>query len=358
MKSIAKFAAAAAILTTAFAVSTFSARAGEVAYVPLGSDNKLILVDIAKDKVIGEIKGLTNVHGLAGTPDGKFLIAGSYEGRERDAKAPAKPEGISADEHAAHHKPSTNQPGARSSEISTLTIIRTDDGSVVRRIDVPGVVHHVAASDDGRFAAVTHPAEDSISVVDLESYEVIANVPTGSFPNYAVFGPDSKTVYVSNAGNGTVSAVDTARWIVRWNAVVGTAPEHVVLSKDGATLYVNNVDDGTVSVLDTVGRKVVKTIPVGKILHGIDLSDDGKTLFVAARGDEKVMAIDLKTGQSRNLVLKPEPYHLATIRGAGKLYVTSAEAPKMWVVDQNTLTVTSEVPIGGKGHQIVQAPGN
>lgn len=356
MKFMANLIGNAALFLTVLTIGTFSARAGDVAYVPLGSDNKLVLVDIARDKVTGEVKGLTNVHGLAGTPDGKFLIAGSYDGRERGGNAPAKPAGVSADEHAAHHKPSSNEPGAKSSEISTLTIISTADKSVVRRIDVPGVVHHVAASPDGRFAAVTHPAEDSISVVDLKTYKVVADVPTGSFPNYAEFSPDSKTVYVSNAGNGTVSAVDTARWIVLWNAVVGAAPEHVVLSKDGATLYVNNVDDGSVSVLDTAERKVVKTIPVGDTPHGIDLSDDGKTLFVAARGNEKVTAIDLDTGQSRSVALKPEPYHLAAIRGAGKLYVTSADAPKMWVVDQKTLNVSGEVPIGGKGHQIVQAP--
>lgn len=358
MRAFARYATAAVFLAAGFVTATLPALAGKIAYVPLGSENRLVVVDVSTDKVVGQIEGLPGVHGLAGTPDGRFLVAGSYEGRESDSKAPAKPSGMAADEHAAHHKPSASVPGVKSSEISTLTVIKTADGSIVRRIDVPGAVHHVAVSPDGRFAVVTHPNEDRISAVDLKSFVVVANFSTGPFPNYAAFSPDGKSFYVSNAGNNTVSSVDVARWIVQWNAIVGASPEHVVLSKDGNRLFVNNVDDGTVSVVDVAKRKSVKTIPAGETLHGIDLSEDGKTLFVAARGDDKLVAIDLDTDQSHRLALSPTPYHLTVLRGTGKLYVSSSDEPKMWVVDQKTLKVTGEIPIGGKGHQIVQSAGS
>lgn len=357
MKIPARYAAAALVLAGGLTAASLPARAGQVAYVPLGSDNRLVIVDVKNDKVVGKIDGLPNVHGLAPTPDGRFLVAGSYEGRERGKKAPAKPSGVSADEHAAHHKPTASHPGAKSSEISTLTIISTADKSIVRRVDVPGAVHHVAVSPDGRFAVVTHPAEDRISAVDLTSYKVVANFSTGPFPNYAAFSPDGKSVYVSNASNKTVSSVDVAQWIVRWNAIVGESPEHIVLSRDGTRLFVNNVDGGFVSVVDVANGKTVTTIAAGETLHGIDLSDDGKTLFVAARGDEKLVAIDLATSRSRKVALAPSPYHLTAI-GSGKVYVSSSDEPKMWVVDQKTLQVTGEIPIGGKGHQIVLSPGS
>jgi YVTN family beta-propeller protein len=287
-----------------------------------------------------------------------LLIAGSYEASDVKAPAPAKPSGVSEDEHAAHHKPAPAGTRKAGSEVSTLSIIQTADRSIVRRIDVPGAVHHVAVSPDGRFAVVTHPNEDRISAVDLKTYKVVANFSTGSFPNYAAFSPDGKSVYVSNAGNGTVSSVDAERWIVQWNAIVGDSPEHVVLSRDGATLYVNNVDDGTVSVIAIEERKTVKTIQVGSTLHGIDLSDDGRTLFVAARDENKLAAVELDTGRFRSISLKPAPYHIAVLRGTGKLYVSSSDEPKIWVVDQNSLKVTAEIPIGGKGHQIVQSAGS
>ncbi len=347
--------AAAAGMVTVASISSASI-AGEI-YVPLGSAGEVVVIDSTRDAVSGKIKDIPAVHGLAGTPDGRFLIAGSYAERETESGSPAKPAGVAEDEHASHHAlppPERKQPSAA---MSTVTVLRTSDGAPVRRIDVFGVVHHVAVSPDGRFAVVTHPDEGGISAIDLSSYRVVAEVATGPTPNYAVFSPDNNRVYVSNAGNETVSVVDVKRWSTMQNIVVGNSPEHVVMSKDGSSLYVNNVDDGTVSVISTGSASVVNTIPVGSTPHGIDLSDDGKTLFVAALEDGKLVAVNLATGQSRNVRLSPEPYHLLSVSGMGKLYVSSAARGKIWVVDQDSLTVLTVIDIQGKGHQMVQGAG-
>jgi len=341
----------AAILAVAIATS---ASANHRVYVPLGSDDKIIIVDPGTNAIVGEINGLAAVHGLAGTPDGRYLVAGSYD--ERPAgKAPAKPKGITADEHAAHHAPKS-QDQAGKATVSTLTVLSVPEHAVVRRIDVPGAVHHVAVDPIGRFVIATQPGENAITIVDLGNYSVVTTIATGPLPNYAKFSPDGARAYVSNAGNGTISEIDTKRWIVRRNYLAGNSPEHIVLSRDGGTLYANNVDDGTVSVINTSSGETVKTIPIGGRLHGIDLSDDGQTLFVAAMDENKVVAVNLRGNTYRSVRTNPAPYHLTAIKG-GKLYVASAEEPKVWVIDQSTMTITDEIPIGGKGHQMVQAPG-
>lgn len=344
------------LLTLVLGIQT--AFAEPFVYVPLGGEDKIVVVDVAKDEVIDTLSGLTAVHGLAGTPGGQFLIAGSYQEREAGSGTLARPTGVSSDEHAAHHGAALGGPPKDSSVVSTVSVVRTANGAVIRRIDVPGAVHHVAVSPDGRFAVVTHPNEGAITAIDLDSYEVAATVETGPFPNYAAFGANGQTIYVSNAGNGTISAVNAKTWAVQWAVAVGSSPEHVVLSTDGHSLYVNNVDDGTVSVVAIDDRKVVKTISIGTTLHGIDLSDDGRTLFVADLGDDKIVAFDLATDTYRDASLAPAPYHLAAIRAAGKLYVSSADEPKIWVVDQKSLAVIGEIPIGGKGHQMVQGAGS
>ena len=349
---------AAALITVVASTSASAEPPENVLYIPLGGENQLLVVDIAEDTVLHTIKGLPAVHGLAGTPDGRFLVAGSYQERAPTKDMQAKPATVSPEDHAAHHAaPEGGAMQQPDGALSTVSIVRTSDGEIVRRIEVQGAVHHMAVSPDGRLAVATHPASGRISVIDLASYEVVANIATGPLPNYAVFSPDSDQIYVSNAGNDTVSAVDARRWIVQWNAVVGANPEHVVLSSDGATLYLNNVGDGTVTVLDLNDRKVIKSIPVGRTLHGIDLSEDGRTLFVASLGDNKVVAIDLATGTYRSIPLAPAPYHLATVRGGGKLYVSSSELPKLWVLNEDDLSLMSEIPIGGKGHQMVQGGG-
>ncbi len=347
--------AASGFTFAVLSLSILPASAGNL-YIPLGSADQVIVIDTDRDAVIRKIEGLPAVHGLAGTPDGRFLIAGSYQERVSGTEMPAKPSSVSEEEHAAHHGVAGTVGRDTQAAVSAVSVIRTADGSVLRRIDVPGAVHHVAVSPDGAVAVVTHPNEGAISVISLDSYEVIATVETGPLPNYAAFSPDGRRLYVSNAGNATVSALDTESWQVRWSAATGVSPEHIVLSSDGTTLYVNNVEDGTVSVVAVNDRRTEKTIAVGETLHGIDLSDDGGTLFVADLGADKLVAVDLATGASRSSRVAPAPYHLAAARGAGKLYVSSADDPKIWVVDQESLSVLGEIPIGGRGHQMVQGP--
>lgn len=359
MTRIVENLVAATFSAAMLGASAISAGAGERAYIPLGSAGEVAIIDTGTDTVIGRIGGLAAVHGLAATPDGQVLIAGSFDERKPNGGAPARPSGVSEEEHAAHHGGGPAGAAKEEAAISTVSVVRVSDQSVLRRIDVPGAVHHVAVSPDGRFAVVTHPNAGGISAIDLTTYRVVARVATGPLTNYAAFSPDGGAVYVSNAGNNTVSAVDTDRWTIGWSATTSAAPEHIVLSRDGATLYVNNVEDGSVSIVDVGERKVVATVPVGDTLHGIDLSDDGRTLFVAALGDDKVVAIDLAAGAAaRSATLAPAPYHLAALRGTDKLYVSSADAPKLWVVDRNSLAVTGEIAIGGKGHQMVLAPGS
>ncbi len=357
MKYKARHAVLRATGLTMLIASGVAAAAEEGAYIPLGSTGRIVVIDVQQDRIVDHIEGLPAVHGLAGSPDGRFLVAGSFEERELGAVVPEKPTGMSEDEHAAHHGRSTEKTPMADSMVSALSIVSTADRSVTRRIDVPGAVHHVAVSPDGGTAVVTHPNQDAISVVDLKKSQVVATSTTGPLPNYAVFSPDGRWLYVSNAGNDTVTTVDTDRWQVRQSLVVGASPEHLVLTRDGTTLYVNNVGDGTVSVLDLPSGTVGSTLNVGDTPHGLDLSDDERRLFVTALGDDKLMVVNLTTGVSKGMALGPAPYHLTNVRGTGKLYVSSAEEPKLWIVDQETLSVLGEIAIGGKGHQMVQITG-
>lgn len=328
--------------------------AGTTVYVPLGKTGEILVLDAADDVTVGRISGLPAVHGLAGTPGWGYLVAGSYDERPVGGAAlPPKPQGISQNEHEAHHAKRPAKPAAVAEVVSFLSVIRIADGAVTRRIEVPGAVHHTAVVPGGRYAVATHPNRDSISVVDLSAGKMSAEVRTGPLPNYAVVSPDGTRVYVSNAGNDTVSEIDTKHWTVRRSFVVGESPEHMVLSPDGTALYVNNVGAGTVSAISISRGGSTKTYAIGGALHGIDLSGDGKTLFVSGREQNKLVSIDLTTDELRSVALGPSPYHVTAIRGTGKLYVSSAEEPKLWVIDQRSLAVLSEILIGGEGHQMV-----
>lgn len=340
------------IVALAMAASVSSA---PTVYIPLGEANQVQVIDAAAGRVTGVVEGVDNAHGLAITPDGRYLVAGSYSELPPGVEdAQPRPEGVSEAEHEKHHaKPEQTIPAQVGT--SYVSIVDIDSRKVVRRITVRGAVHHVAVSPDGRFAVTTHPGAGGISVIDLAKSTVNRTVATGLVPNYAIFTPDGQRLFVTNAGDNTVSEISVGAWTVTRNISTGGSPEHLVLSKDNGTLFVNNVAEGTVSVISVDEDRVTRTFQAGSVPHGIDISDDGRTLFVSSQGDDKLVAIELATGDVRELALAPAPYHVTAVRDTGTLYVSSRAESRLWVVDQKTLLVKGELEIGGIGHQMAVA---
>lgn len=320
------------------------------AYVPLGSANQVAVIDLGNYHLVGDVSGVRNSHGSALTPNGRFLVAGSLTPHKAGSTS-GKPEGVTPQEHAAHHH-GGNTASSASPVLGTLYVIDTATDKVVRNFDVPGVIHHVLVTADGLYAVSTQPMSGAINVTSLKSGATVAHLATGPGPNYAVEDPQRHTIYVSNSGNGTISEVDTEHWYVRRNIRVGGRPEHMVLDRVNDRLYVNDVASGRALVVDSQSGKVLDQYPVGPAPHGIGLSRDRRTLYATSEQGDRLVAVRLKDGTIHSAELKPAPFHLAVNPADGRLLVTSQDAPKLWVIDQKTLAPIATIPLAGVGHQI------
>lgn len=327
---------------------------GTEVYVPLGSADAIAVVDADTDRVVAEIPDIRDSHGLAVSWDGRYLVAGSLIEHPKGA-LPPRPEGMSEDEHAAHH--GSSEPQAESFQGKTLStgmvyLVDAKERRILRHIEVPGAVHHVLVTPDGRFAVTTHPGRGSVSVVDIHAHRLLKELPTGLAPNYVVSKRDGTRLYVSNAGAGTVSEIDPTGWTVVRNLPAGKMPEHLVLSPDERYLYAVGPARGQVVRVDLGSGEVTATYPVGADPHGVDLSDDGRLLYATSKSEDRLVAFNLSSGERRSLTLAPAPYHVTRVRGTGKFYVSSRKEPKIWVLDQQTLALRGEIPIRGEGHEM------
>ncbi len=318
-----------AAITLILATSTLSANAKPTVYIPLGSGNQVIAVDAATNKITQSFPGVENAHGLVATPDGEYLIAGSLAETPSTAEQPAD------------------------TPTSKLYVVHPAHGHVMSTIPVVGWTHHQAITPDGNTVISTHGMRGFVTAVNLKTNKVEKTIKTGAVPNYTLITQDGKFAYVSNTGDNNLAEIDLNTWEVTRTLESGPAPEHMAFSKDESKIFVTNPAAGDVSVISRESGRSLKIIQVGSNVHGLDISDDGKTLFVSSKKDEKLVAIDTETGNKRELALSPAPYHLNTIKGTGKVYVSSRKAPKIWVVDQKTLKVTGEIQLpAGEGHQM------
>ena len=304
-------------------------QAAPTVYIPLGSGNQVIAVDAATNEITASYPGVDNPHGLVAVSDGEYLIAGSLK------EDPLKPD------------------QAKDAPNSKLFLIHPAHGHVMSTIPVAGWTHHQAITPDDRYVISTHGTRGYVSVVDLESNQVVATITTGASPNYTIISGDGKRAFVSNTGDNTISEIDLTSWTITRTLESGPGPEHLVFSGDESTIFVTNPRAAKVSVVSIKTGKVERSFDLGKGVHGLDIGDDGKTLFVSVKKEDKLFAVNSETGEKRELALSPAPYHLNTIDGTGRVYVSSRKKPIVWVVDQNDLKVIDTIDLpAGEGHQM------
>ncbi len=317
----------------ALTLAAAAVQAAPTVYIPTGTGNVVVAVDAATDTVTATYTGVENSHGLVATPDGEYLVAGSL------SETPLKP----------------GQP--KNTANSQLFFIHPAHGHVMSTIPVAGWSHHLAITPDGRYVLAAHGARGTMGVVDLQSNTETRTVPTGRVPNFILVTRDGRRAYVSNTGGNDIAEVDLTTWKVTRRLEGGPAPTHMAFSRDEKKIYVGNAAAGKVSEVDVASGKISRSFRIGKGVHGVDVSDDGRTLFVTSQQEQKLVAVDLATGAERAIALKPAPYHLNTIHGAGKVYVSSAREPTVWVVDQKTFKVTGTFKLpAGQGHQMAVVP--
>ena len=73
-------------------------------------------------------------------------------------------------------------------------------------------------------AYVTHPSDNTVSVINTESNTVITSIPVGDGPLAVALTPDGTLAYIANQTDSTVSVIDTASKTVIATIPVGSFP--------------------------------------------------------------------------------------------------------------------------------------
>ena len=170
---------------------------------------------------------------------------------------------------------------------STNTVIDTDpEANGVQHIPVGDRPRGIAISPDGREAYVANAGDNTVSVIDTATKEVVDTITVGREPQGVAFAPDGATVYVTNVKDNTVSVIATATRAQTTTIAVGRSPQSIAVTPDGQWAYVPNFEDNTVTVIDlTMDTPRPEPIVVGERPVGVAVSVDGTRVYVTNFGD-------------------------------------------------------------------------
>lgn len=174
--------------------------------------------------------------------------------------------------------------------------VMSRDGATVYVSNWGGQAPSASSATDGYWPVSVDPktglpVSGSVSVVDVASFSVRAQIPVGLHPSAMVLSASGDLLYVANANSDSVSVIDTAANRVALTIDVkpfagappGSFPNALALSPDGTTLYVANGGNNAVAVVRLGSAPTLAGfIPTGWFPAALVVSPDNGTLLVAS----------------------------------------------------------------------------
>jgi PQQ-dependent catabolism-associated beta-propeller protein len=197
---------------------------------------------------------------------------------------------------------------------------------------------------------VTNEKDDTISVIDVATLEVIRTIPTGERPRGITFSHDFSRVYVCASDSDTVQVIDPETGKVLHNLPSGEDPEQFVLHPDDRHLYIANEDDAITTVVDTQTRTVVAQIDVGIEPEGMAVSPDGKIAITTSETTNMAHWIDTKTQKLfANTLVDARPRHAEFVKDGTEMWVSAEIGGTISVFDVATQTEKAKIGFAVKG---------
>lgn len=191
---------------------------------------------------------------------------------------------------------------------------------------------------------VSNEKDDTISVIDIESLEVVRTIDVGERPRGITFSKDFSVLYVCASDSDTVQVIDPETGEVLHELPSGEDPEQFVLHPDDRHLYIANEDDAITTVVDTQTRKVVAQIDVGIEPEGMAVSPDGKIAITTSETTNMAHWIDTEKQELfANTLVDSRPRHAEFIKDGSELWVSAEIGGTISIFDVASQTEKAKI---------------
>src|SRR5262245_56608923 len=136
----------------------------------------------------------------------------------------------------------------------------------------------IAITADGRKVVAVNTDTDTVSIFEVGGNGLLTKVrevPVGNEPRSVAALLARPLAYVANTVSGTVSVLDLNTFSIVATLRVGTEPWAVVASPNGSRIYVANANENSVDVINTNSNRIVATIAVGRSPRALAVTNDG-----------------------------------------------------------------------------------
>jgi YVTN family beta-propeller protein len=180
---------------------------------------------------------------------------------------------------------------------NTVTVVDLETAKVVATIAPPGIKRPdgCATSPDSKKVYVAAMDSKAVVILSADTNEVVKQVEVGEEPRRILFSPDGRRIFVSCEGAEALTVLDAATdAVVDELKVGGHGPRAMIFLSDKTTLLDANTEDDTISFTKVPTKDVFLTIGAGVAPQRLEVSRDGNFAYVLSAGESKVSKVDLR----------------------------------------------------------------
>lgn len=259
-------------------------------YVSHGTE--VVVIDLAKNTVVGSITNTPGVHGLAPAPE--LGLGVTSNGRENKAS------------------------------IVNLKTLQT-----ISKLDTAQGPDGLLYDPEQKEAYLFCGRAQSATVIDVKGQKVVATIPLGGRPEFAQADGKAKRIYDNLEDKNEVAVIDAKSHAVvtNWPIAPGEEGSGMAIDTKHHRLFLGCGGSKTMEMLDSESGKVLASVSIGE---GVDADafdpgtqlafascGDGTTTIAHEDGDKLTVVQTLQTApRARTMALDPKTH---------KIYLASAD---------------------------------
>jgi len=208
----------------------------------------------------------------------------------------------------------------------------------------------MALADTPPLAMVMNSGDASISIIEMNTRQVIKTLPTLREPSHWALSPDRSKLYIADASGNALFIVDPLTGAALGHRRIAD-PYQLAYTPDEKYLVVNALRLDHVDVYDAGTLALVKRFSPGSMPSHLDFSPDSRWSFNSMQGSNTLVSLDLTSMTTRWTVqVGPTPAGVLWLNG--KIIVCIMGANGIVEVDPVTGAIGRRTQTGEGAHNI------
>jgi YVTN family beta-propeller protein len=258
------------------------------------SGDDVYFIDRSSGEILAMLPTGLEPHEVEVSDDGRIAVVCNYGNREYpgntlsvyDVKQAELIRTIDLGEHTRPHgmqwMAGTNKMLVTTEGSRSLLVVDVEKGEVLQALYTDqDVSHMVAATPDHKRAFVPSIRTGNVTVFDLETGELLAQLFSGLGAEGIDISPDGKEVWVTNRAENTIAVFDTQTLERLATIPCEDFPIRAKFSPNGKLFMVSNARSGDVAVFDAATRTQLASV---KMTPPVPAEEDPERYFADFEG--------------------------------------------------------------------------